>query len=190
MKTPPWVKWTMTPTWAAVTKRLVDDLHAHLIIGLNMESDSIQVAQAELHGSRRNRRLDPDHVRVGNEPELRPFPFYHAANGAAVLGRPKTYSLREMSAMEWNHLVDARPRVRLAGPGYSGLRGARRLAIPGKPQTGSHRGPHSNRLKSSAATAARWREQLFNSQSLQALSNGSSGRPLRATTGSGCASTR
>ena len=34
----------MTPTWAAVTKRLVNDLHAHLIVGINMEADSTKVA--------------------------------------------------------------------------------------------------------------------------------------------------
>ena len=83
----------MTPTWAAVTKRLVDDLHAHLIIGLNMESDNLKVAQAELQEIQTGiAALDVrSRYQLGNEPELyNHFPFYHAANGAAVLGRPRT----------------------------------------------------------------------------------------------------
>ena len=82
MKQPPWVRWTMTPVWAAVTKRLVADLHAHLIVGLNMESDSIKIADAELHEIqiRRRRCSAPITFELGNEPELYShFPFYHDA---------------------------------------------------------------------------------------------------------------
>ena len=37
-----------TPTWAAVTKKLADDLHAHLIVGINMEADSPGIARGEI----------------------------------------------------------------------------------------------------------------------------------------------
>ncbi len=176
MKTPPWVKWTMTPTWAAVTKRLVDDLHAHLIIGLNMESDNLKVAQAELQEIQTGiGRSTPITYELGNEPELYDhFPFYHAANGAAVLGRPRTYSLTQMS-VEWNHLADGLPNVRLAGPGYSGL-----IALPDVPQfLGSTQQRlslltvHTYPLKSKRCNGGNLEESdLFNSQSLQALADG------------------
>jgi hypothetical protein len=122
MKTPPWVRWTMTPEWAAVTKRLVDDLHAHLIIGLNMESGSLKVAQAEIQEIQKGLGpAAPITYELGNEPELYDhFPYYHTASGAVVLGRPKNYSLAEMNS-QWNQLANGLPRVRLAGPGYSGL---------------------------------------------------------------------
>ena len=122
MKQPPWVRWTMTPAWAAVTKRLVADLHAHLIVGLTMESGSVKIADAELHEIQTGvGDSAPITFELGNEPELYShFPYYHTANGAAVLGRPKNYSLADMAA-QWDQLANALPKVRLAGPGYSGL---------------------------------------------------------------------
>ncbi len=122
MKQPPWVRWTMTPVWAAVTKRLVADLHAHLIVGLNMESDSVEIADAELHEIQTDvGGTGPITFELGNEPELYShFPFYHTANGAAVLGRPKTYSPADMTE-QWDQMTNALPAVRLAGPGFAGL---------------------------------------------------------------------
>ena len=122
MKQPPWVRWTMTPAWTAVTKRLVDDLHAHLIVGLNMEAGSDKIADAELRELQTGiGGSTPITFELGNEPELYShFPYYHAANGAAVLGRPKTYSLVDMTA-QWDQMANGLPNVRLAGPGYSGL---------------------------------------------------------------------
>ncbi len=121
MQQPPWVRWTMTPTWAAVTKRLVQDLHAHLIVGLNMEAGSAKIDVAEL----RELRLAvagsaPVTYELGNEPELYShFPFYHNKAGKAVLGRPKGYSYPDI-ATQWNQLAAALPGVALAGPGFSG----------------------------------------------------------------------
>jgi hypothetical protein len=120
--TPPWVRWTMTTQWAAVTKRLVSDLKANLIVGLNMEADNLKVDDAEVNEIKSGiGGAGPITFELGNEPELYShFPFYHDSAGAAVLGRPKSYSLQTM-ASQWNDMAKALPSVRLAGPGYSSL---------------------------------------------------------------------
>lgn len=122
MTTPPWVRWTMTTQWAAVTKRLVSDLNANLIVGLNMEADNLKVDDAEISEIKSGiGGAGPITFELGNEPELYShFPFYHDSAGAAVLGRPKSYSLQTM-ASQWNDFAKALPPVRLAGPGYSSL---------------------------------------------------------------------
>jgi hypothetical protein len=119
-KQPPWVRWTMTPTWAAVTKRLADDLHAHLIVGINLEADSATVAGTEVREiSSHIGSSVPITYEVGNEPELySKFAFYNNEHGLPVLGRPKGYPLASI-ASQWSQIADALPRVRLAGPGYS-----------------------------------------------------------------------
>jgi Glycosyl hydrolase family 79 C-terminal beta domain len=122
MKQPPWVRWTMTPTWAAVTKKLADDLHAHLIVGINMEADSTTVASTEVHEIASNLGSVPTTYEIGNEPELySKFAFYNDSRGQPVRGRPKSYSSSDITD-EWNRLAGAVPGVRLAGPGYSALK--------------------------------------------------------------------
>ncbi len=79
-------------------------------------------------------------------------------------------------SVEWNHLADGLPRVRLAGPGYSGL-----IALPDVRQflgSTQHRlsllTVHTYPLKSTRchAGADLQESELFNSQSLQALADG------------------
>jgi hypothetical protein len=173
---PLWVRWTMTNSWAAVTKRLVADLKAHLIIGVNMEAGSLSVAQAEIHevdtsigGS------TPITFELGNEPELYShFPFYHDKAGQAVLGRPKNYSLLTM-ASQWNDMARALPSVKLAGPGYSSL-----TALPYVSQflTGTKRlsllTVHTYPLKSKrcAPNETLTEGDLFDQGSLEGLASG------------------
>src|SRR5579875_3610158 len=175
MKQPPWVRWVMTPTWAAVTNRLVSDLQAHLIVGLNMEADDLKVIDAELHEIQTGVGAStPITYELGNEPELYShFPFYHTANGAAVLGRPKTYSLANMTA-EWDRIAAALPQVPLAGPGYSSLgalpyvsqflRSTKRLSVLTV---------HSYPLKAKRCTGrdTLQESQLFDSRSLSGLAS-------------------
>ncbi len=175
MKQPQWVRWTMTPTWAAVTSRLVDDLHAHLIVGVNMEAGSVKVADAEIQEIRSAMGSAPTTFELGNEPELYShFPFYHDTAGQAVLGRPKSYSLQDM-ATQWNAMADALPDVRFAGPGYSGLSA---LPYVGQFLSESHKlslvTVHIYPLKSTRCSGgARPQEsELFTSQSLQTLAAG------------------
>jgi hypothetical protein len=123
MKQPPWVRWTMTPSWAAVTRRLVDDLHAHLIVGLNMEANNLRVDETEVHQIRTGVGPSvPITFELGNEPELYShFNFYKDAAGQGVHGRPKDYSFSDITA-QWNQMVNALPAARFAGPGYAGLK--------------------------------------------------------------------
>lgn len=176
MATPPWVRWTMTPQWAAVTKRLVSDLKAHLVVGINMEADNLKVDDAEIHEINTGiGGAGPITFELGNEPELYShFPFYHDAAGEAVLGRPKSYSLLAM-ASQWNDIARALPSVRLAGPGYSSL-----AALPYVSQflSGTKRlsllTVHTYPLKSKRCNAGEslQESQLFDAQSLQQLASG------------------
>jgi Glycosyl hydrolase family 79 C-terminal beta domain len=176
MTQPPWVRWTMTPTWAAVTKRLVDDLKAHLIIGVNMEADNLKVDDAEINEIKTGiGGSNPITFELGNEPELYShFPFYHTAAGEAVLGRPKTYSLLDM-ASQWNDIAKALPSVRLAGPGYSSL-----TALPyvGQFLSSTKRlsllTVHTYPLKSKRCNAGETLQEsdLFDADSLQNLASG------------------
>ena len=172
MKQPPWVRWTMTPVWAAVTKRLVADLHAHLIVGLNMESDSIKIDDAELHEIQTGvGGAGPITFELGNEPELYShFPFYHTANGAAVLGRPKTYSLADMTE-QWDQMSNALPQVRLAGPGFAGLDSLRYVSqFLASTKRLSVLTVHTYPLKSKRCNGGPLEEsELFDSRSLQEM---------------------
>jgi hypothetical protein len=173
MPQPPWVRWTMTPTWAAVTSRLLDDLHAHLIAGINMEADSVPVARAEIEEIRTTIGASaPVTYELGNEPELYShFPFYDNAAGVAVLGRPPGFSYADIAA-QWSRLARALPRVRLAGPGYSGPR-----ALPYVAQFLQATGRlslltvHTYPLKSTRCEAGEHLQEseLFDSQSLTGL---------------------
>ncbi|WP_249021330.1 hypothetical protein [Conexibacter sp. S30A1] len=173
MAQPPWVRWTMTPTWAAVTSRLIDDLHAHLIAGINMEADSAAVARAEVQEIRATIGASaPVTYELGNEPELYShFPFYDNAAGVAVLGRPKGFSYAGIAA-QWSRLARALPGVRLAGPGYSGPRA---LPYVGQFLDASGRlsllTVHTYPLKSTRCEAGEHLQEsaLFDSQSLAGL---------------------
>jgi hypothetical protein len=179
MAQPRWVRWTMTPTWAAVTSRLIDDLHAHLIAGINMEADSAVVARAEVKEIRATiGATAPVTYELGNEPELYShFPFYNNAAGVAVLGRPKDFSYADIAA-QWSRLARALPRVRLAGPGYSGpkalpyvgqfLHSTARLSLLTV---------HTYPLKSTRCEAGEHLQEseLFDSQSLAGLAGSLSG---------------
>lgn len=176
MKQPPWVRWTMTPAWAAVTKRLVTDLRAHLIVGINMEAGSLKVAAAEVREIRSALGgAAPITFELGNEPELYShFAFYHDKAGVAVLGRPHSYSLSNM-ATQWNQMADALPDVPFAGPGYSGLSA---LPAVGQFLQESRRlkllTVHTYPLKSSRCDrgASLGESELFDQQSLQGLGSG------------------
>jgi hypothetical protein len=178
MSQPAWVRWTMTPTWAAVTKRLADDLHAHLIVGINMEADSDRVASTEVReiasqigSSSQIGNSVPITYEVGNEPELySKFPYYHDQHGQPVRGRPKSYSFPDITA-QWDQLADMLPHVRLAGPGYSAL-GA--LPAVGQFLDSTRKlsllTVHSYPLKSKRCGAGNLQEsQLFQPSSLQQL---------------------
>jgi hypothetical protein len=123
MAPPPWARWTLTPTWMAVAQKLLEDLHAHLIIGINMEADNPVVAATEVQAIQSGiGPTVPTTFELGNEPELYPkWPFYITKSGQTVYGRPPNYSFPQITD-EWDSLAAKLGPIRLAGVGYSSFR--------------------------------------------------------------------
>jgi hypothetical protein len=123
MAQPPWARWTLTPTWMAVAQKLLEDLHAHLIAGINMEADSPAVAAAEVQAIQAGIGPSvPTTFELGNEPELYPkWPFYITKGRVTVFGRPENYSFPQITD-EWDSIAAQLGGVRLAGVGYSSYR--------------------------------------------------------------------
>jgi hypothetical protein len=123
MARPPWARWTLTPAWMAVAQKLLEDLHAHLIIGLNMEADDPAVASTEVKAFESGIGPSvPTTYELGNEPELYPkWPYYITKSGHTVYGRPQSYSFPQITS-EWTKLAGELGDIRLAGIGYSSFR--------------------------------------------------------------------
>jgi hypothetical protein len=123
MAPPPWARWTLTPAWMAVAQKLLEDLHAHLIIGINMEADNPTVAATEVEAIQSGiGPTVPTTFELGNEPELYPkWPFYITKSGQTVFGRPPNYSFPQITD-EWDSLAARLGSIRLAGVGYSSFR--------------------------------------------------------------------
>jgi hypothetical protein len=127
MAPPPWARWTLTPTWMSVAQKLLEDIHAHLIIGINMEADNPVVASTEVEAIQSGIGPSvPTTFELGNEPELYPkWPFYITKSRQTVFGRPANYSFPQITS-EWDSLApQLAPQlgpIRLAGVGYSSFR--------------------------------------------------------------------
>jgi Glycosyl hydrolase family 79 C-terminal beta domain len=117
---PAGVTFDLNHQWLAVTRALAHRLGAHLILGVNLEQDSPQIAAAEARalidgvGGGSVRALE-----LGNEPDLYPaFPWYRSA-GHAVFGRSRSYD-ESAYIHDFDGLTGSLPRVPLAGPSLSG----------------------------------------------------------------------
>jgi len=95
MRKPGGVRYTLTPTWIAVTRALIEQLNARLILGLDLEANSLSLAKAEANaftnglGRARVEALEP-----GNEPELyASFAWYRTADGRRVTGRAPDWNI-------------------------------------------------------------------------------------------------
>ncbi len=124
---PAGVTFDLTRQWLEVTRALAQTLGAHLILGINLEQDSPQLAGAE--GRELVNGVGPQAVRaleLGNEPDLYPaVPWYRSA-GHAVLGRPKSYDEAAFTR-DFAGFTGALPGVPLAGPSLSGMMWTRDL---------------------------------------------------------------
>ena len=125
---PPGVTFDLGRQWLEVTRSLAQRLGAHLILGVNLEQDSPQLAAAEARalidgvGRGSVRALE-----LGNEPDLySAFPWYRSG-GHVVLGRPKSYDEAAFSR-DFAGFTGALPQVPLAGPSLSGMMWTRDLA--------------------------------------------------------------
>ena len=124
---PPGVTFDITHQWLAVTRALAQSLGAHLILGVNLEQDSPQLAAAEARALING--VGPQAVRaleLGNEPDLySAFPWYSSGRHG-VLGRPKSYD-EAAFARDFAGFTGALPHVPLAGPSLSGMMWTRDL---------------------------------------------------------------
>ena len=116
-KTPPGIRYTLTPRWMQITKAFVKATNARLILGINLEANSVRLASVEAHklvsglGASSIKALE-----IGNEPELYgTFGWYHTASGHQVPGRPRDYSPADFES-QFSSYARALPRVPLAGP--------------------------------------------------------------------------
>jgi hypothetical protein len=110
----------LTNRWLGVTRALAEAVDAQLTLGVNLETDSRTIAQAEAHafesgiGSQYVDTLEP-----GNEPELYPsFTWYVAHDGAHVKGRPPSYTVSAFTR-DFANIERALPG-RIAGPSIGG----------------------------------------------------------------------
>ena len=110
------VSYTLTRRWLAVTRALSRTLGAHLILGINLEADSEEVAVAEARALTAGLgRASIEALELGNEPELyASLPWYRTRNGIDVFGR----------AAGWDFAAFAPDFVRVAaGIGPAALAG-------------------------------------------------------------------
>ncbi len=118
---PPGVSYALDSRWTSVTGALATALHAHLILGLNLEADSATVANYEanalLGGLTRDSVLA---FQLGNEPELyASFPWYWSSPGHGVTGRRSPYSFDDFMA-DFHRIAAQLPPTALAGPTTGG----------------------------------------------------------------------
>ncbi len=121
MQQPPWVHYSLTPRWVAVTRALTRRLGARLILGINFEADNTEIAASEADalvngiGAQSIEALE-----LGNEPELyHSFGWYRGQNGQAVPGRPADYDF-DMFQREFTALSASLPSLPIAGPTTGG----------------------------------------------------------------------
>ena len=125
MTRPGGVKYTLTPTWLAVTKALAQELNAKLILGLDLEANSLKLASTEAaHFVDGIGKSSIEAFEPGNEPELYgSWPWYVAPGHRAVHGRAASWSIgdyaRQVIALR-RQLDPSARSVPLAGPATGG----------------------------------------------------------------------
>ena len=117
MTKPRGITYSLGDQWVQVTRALTRALGARLILGINLEADSPQIAGTEARrlvdglGHRSVRALE-----LGNEPALYgSFPWYRTADGRKVPGRPRGYDVPAY-IRDLHRFSAALPSVPLAGP--------------------------------------------------------------------------
>ncbi|MGH2877449.1 MAG: glycosyl hydrolase family 79 C-terminal domain-containing protein, partial [Solirubrobacteraceae bacterium] len=115
------IYYPITKGWLRTTRALADDLHAKLILGINLASGRPAIAAAEGRafmegiGARRIEALE-----IGNEPDLYGvFPWYRDHRGHLFRARPRRYGISGYTEQfsQWARVL---PRLPLAGPAVSG----------------------------------------------------------------------
>jgi hypothetical protein len=117
MARPPWVRFTLTPSWLRVASALTRSLNAIVIPSINLEANSPTVASAEaraLLGSIGQKAIVA--FEIGNEPELYgSFSWYRTPLGVHVTGRPHSYDFSDYMR-DYARVARALPGLPLTGP--------------------------------------------------------------------------
>jgi len=114
------VRYSLDPTWVRVARSLAQKLDARLILGINLEANSLRVASGE---ARALLGVGASHVtalELGNEPELYgSFNWYRTPGGVGVKGRPRGYAFANY-LQDFSSFAHVLPPVPLAGPSVGG----------------------------------------------------------------------
>jgi glycosyl hydrolase family 79 len=111
----------LTPSWLASAAAFAHELHARMILGLNLAADEPALDAAEARAfARAFGRSSIAGLEIGNEPNLfATIPEWKLGNGRSVTARPRGYGpasyQREVAAVR-AALPAARPAWVLAGP--------------------------------------------------------------------------
>jgi hypothetical protein len=114
---PPGVRFTLTPNWLDVARKVATAVRGRLILGVDLEANSRTLAAAEANAMvSRIGRNSVAALELGNEPELYgSFGWYRSARGKAVPGRPRDYD-PDAFQRDYSSFAPGLPDVRLAGP--------------------------------------------------------------------------
>lgn len=114
---PPGVTYSLSDRWIRVTRALAQALRARLILGINLEADSTEIAGTEARKLLDGIGREPvEALELGNEPALyASFPWYRTASGRKITGRPRGYDVPAY-VRDFNRISAALPHVPLAGP--------------------------------------------------------------------------
>ena len=125
---PPWARYTFDPTLLGVTRAVAATLGAKLILGINLEADSGQIAAGEataLLGALGRSSIYA--LELGNEPELwAGFPWYRTPAGIRVRGRAAGWS-PALHARQFATVAGALPDLPLAGPAAGSVKWSAQL---------------------------------------------------------------
>ena len=129
----PGITYDITRSWLAVLRSLATATNARLLLGVNLEDNSTNVARAEVHafksgiGTQRIAGYE-----LGNEPELytgiawyavhdgKDIPWYLRKEGTPVFSRPKGYNVHDFTS-DFSRFRRALPHQPLAGPATGNL---------------------------------------------------------------------
>src|ERR1019366_681427 len=115
---PPGVKYSLDWRWLQVGHAVAQALNARLVLGINLEADSLKVAAGEasaMVGGIGRQWIEA--LEIGNEPELYgSFSWYRTASGQHVTGRPPGYDFSNFTSDFSSIARVLPPHVVAAGP--------------------------------------------------------------------------
>jgi len=172
MPRPGGAKFALTPRYAGTLKSIAQGVHGKLLLGINFEADSRQLAAYE--ENQLTRRIGSpwiDAFELGNEPELyHKYPWYKTRSGKRVPGRPGDYTVQAF-IKDYANIAAGLPREPLAGPESSSTTW---LNLPEFLSTQPRLGlvtVHTYPLKHCSPGARPTESQLFLPSSLQGLAS-------------------